>query len=118
MLALALALVVPAVQESAPAPAAPLRVAALSPAARLVDPRLESRDEILAAVDRHLTELETLIDRAGAAGCAAVALPEDTLGLGRWEDARPERLPEILPEATRRMLDRLGRAAARHRLYL
>lgn len=118
MLALALALVVPAVQESAPAPAAPIRVAALSPAARLVDPRLESRDEILAAVDRHLTELETLIDRAGAAGCSAVALPEDTLGLGRWEDARPERLPEILPEATRRMLDRLGWAAARHRLYL
>jgi predicted amidohydrolase len=119
MLALPLALSVLAAQESAPPrDATPVRVAALSPAARLVDPRLASPEEVLAAVDRNLAELETLVDRAAAAGCAAAALPEDTLGLGRWEDAHPERLAEVLPGATRRMLDRLGRAAARHRLYL
>jgi predicted amidohydrolase len=118
MVALALALAVLAAQESPGPRPGVVRVAAISPAARFVDPRLETREEILEAVDRNLAALESLVDRAAAEGAAAVALPEDTLGLGRWEDARPERLPEILPEAVRKMLERLGRAAARHRLYL
>ncbi|HXG61359.1 MAG TPA: carbon-nitrogen hydrolase family protein [Planctomycetota bacterium] len=118
MVALAFVLASLAAQESPGPRQGAVRVAAVSPAARFVDPRLEAREEILAAVDRNLAALESLVDRAAAEGAAAVALPEDTPGLGRWEDARPERLPEILPEAVRRMLERLGRAAARHRLYL
>src|SRR5262249_19888455 len=54
----------------------------------------------------------------GVEGCDALALPEDTLGLLKWETAHPEQLTEVLPAAVARMLDRLGRAAAQHRMYL
>src|SRR5262249_35564011 len=43
---------------------------------------------------------------------------EDTLGLLKWELANRAALKEVLSQAVSRMLDRLGRAAAKHRLYL
>ena len=96
---------------------APMRVAAAQPRNRTIDFRLRS-DAALAEVDRSLAELVQLVRKAGEAGCDALALPEDTLGLLKWETANPESLGEVLPEAVRRMLDRLGRAAADHRMYL
>src|SRR5262249_50075550 len=45
-------------------------------------------------------------------------LPEDTLGLLKWESANPGALDAVLPEAVRRMLDRLGKAAAQQGMYL
>ena len=94
-----------------------MRVAAAQPRNRTIDFRLKP-SEVLARVDRSLAELEQLVHKAGAAGCDALALPEDTLGLLKWESANPESLDAVLPEAVRRMLDRLGRAASEHRMYL
>ena len=94
-----------------------IQVAAAQPRNRTIDFRLAAT-EVLARVDRSLAELEQLVDKAGAAGCGALALPEDTLGLLKWESANPESLDAVLPEAVRRMLERLGKAASRHRMYL
>src|SRR5262249_4781645 len=90
---------------------ASVRVAAAQPKNRTIDYRLKP-PEVLAGVDRSLAELEELVHRAGAAGCDALALPEDTLGLLKWESANPQDLGAVLPEAVERMLDRLGKAAS------
>src|SRR5699024_9745040 len=74
--------------------------------------------EVLAGLDRSLAALEGLFHRAGVAGCDVLALSEDTLGLLKWEAANPHDLGAVLPEAVRRMLDRLGKAASDHRMYL
>jgi predicted amidohydrolase len=94
-----------------------LRVAAAQPRNRTIDFRLRPH-EVLARVDRSLAELERLVQKAGEAGCDALALPEDTLGLLKWELANPGTLDAVLPRAVSTMLDRLGRAAATHRMYL
>jgi predicted amidohydrolase len=95
----------------------PMRVAAAQPRNRTIDFHLKP-SEVLARVDQSLTELEQLVRKAGAAGCDALALPEDTLGLLKWESANPGALDAVLPEAVRRMLDRLGKAASDHGMYL
>jgi predicted amidohydrolase len=74
--------------------------------------------DVLAKVDQSLMELGQLVHRAGAAGCDALALPEDTLGLLRWEAANSASSGAVLIEAVKRMLERLGKAAADHRMYL
>ena len=94
-----------------------VRVCAAQPASRLIDWRLKPA-EALAQVDKSLGELEQIVHRAGAAGCDVLALPEDTLGLLHWEMGNKAAMKDVLPEAVRRMLDRLGRAAASHRMYL
>jgi predicted amidohydrolase len=96
---------------------ASVRIAAAQPRDRTIDFRLKP-SEVLARVDRSLAELEQLVHKAGAAGCDALALPEDTLGLLKWESAHPRDLGAVLPEAVSRMLDRLGKAASEHRMYL
>jgi predicted amidohydrolase len=96
---------------------ASVRIAAAQPGNRTIDFRLKPSD-VLARVDRSLAELEELVHKAGAAGCDALALPEDTLGLLKWESANPHQLDAVLPEAVKRMLDRLGKAASDHRMYL
>jgi 5-aminopentanamidase len=95
-----------------------IRVGSLQPRSRLIDWRLTSPEEVLARVDRNLSELSELVHRAGKAGSDVVTLPEDTLGLGTWEAANEALLPRVLPEAVRRMLQRLGAAAASHSMYL
>ena len=45
-------------------------------------------------------------------------MPEDTLGLLDWGGMNEAAAKEVLPKAVKRMLDRLGRAAAKHRMYL
>ncbi len=94
-----------------------VRLCAGQPPARLIDYR-RSPSEALAGVEATLGELEKMVHRAGAAGCDAFALPEDTLGLVHWEMGNKKVLGEVLPAAVARMLDRLGRAAASHRMYL
>lgn len=94
-----------------------MRVAAAQPRNRTIDYRLKPQ-EVLAQVDKSLSELEGLVRKAGEAGCGAVALPEDTLGLLKWEVAHPAALRDVLPVAVERMLDRLGNAAAKRRMYL
>src|SRR5262245_22818249 len=104
--------------EDAPTPKDKLvRVGTAQPRNRTIDFRLKPADA-LTQVDKSLDELEKIVHKAGAAGCAALALPEDTLGLLKWESANPTRLKEVLPEAVTRMLDRLGKAAKKHRMYL
>lgn len=108
----------PAGDDARPAPKGKvMRVAAAQPKNRTIDFRLTPA-EALARVDASLDELEKLVHKAGDAKCDALALPEDTLGLGKWEAANPTALKEVLPEAVKRMLDRLGKAAAKHRMYL
>lgn len=99
------------------APARTVRLCASQPARRSIDWHLPAA-AALAEADKSLGALERLVDQAGAAGCDAFALPEDTLGLLNWEAAHEDSLNEVLPQAAARMLDRLGSAAARHRMYL
>jgi acetoin utilization deacetylase AcuC-like enzyme/predicted amidohydrolase len=94
-----------------------VRVAAAQAARRVIDFRLKP-DEALAAVERNLAELERIIDRAGEAKCDVLVLPEDTPGLLNWTGANETLAKELLPKAVTRMLERLGSAAARHRMYL
>ncbi|HSB16527.1 MAG TPA: nitrilase-related carbon-nitrogen hydrolase [Bryobacteraceae bacterium] len=98
-------------------PGSTVRLCTAQPPSRLIDYK-RSPSEALAEVDRTLAELEKTVHRAGTAGCDAFALPEDTLGLVRWEAGNKKVLREVLPAAVARMLDRLGRAAAAHRMYL
>jgi predicted amidohydrolase len=93
------------------------RIAAASPKNRTIDFRLKPADA-LAQVEESLDELETIVAAAGRAGCDAVAFPEDTLGLLKWELANRAALKVVLPQAVSRMLERLGRAAAQHHLIL
>jgi predicted amidohydrolase len=94
-----------------------LRVAAAQPKARLIDWRLPPA-AALAKTGENLVELERLVHRAGEGGCDVVCLPEDTLGLGKWEAGNPQKLGEVLPDAVRHMTERLGHAAASHHMYL
>ncbi len=100
------------------APGKTVRIGATQPKSRLVDWTLKEPDAVLARVDVILGELEGLVHKAGAAGCDVVAFPEDTLGLGGWELAHPGTADRVLPPAVARMLERLGAAAASHRMYL
>jgi predicted amidohydrolase len=82
-----------------------------------VDWRLKPA-EALAHVEKTLGELERLVHRAGEAGCDVLALPEDTLGLLHWEMGNIPLVAEVLPKAVPQMLQRLGKAAASHNMYL
>lgn len=94
-----------------------VRVAAAQADGRVIDYRL-SPDEALAAVERNLAELTRIVDRAGEAKCDVLVLPEDTPGLLNWVGANEEAAKELLPRAVHRMIERLGSAAAKHRMYL
>jgi predicted amidohydrolase len=106
------------VAPMAPAPGRTVRIGSVQPKSRLIDWRIQDAKEVLARVDASLVELEGLVRKAGEAGCDVVALPEDTLGLGHWEAAHAALVGDVLPPAVARMLDRRGRAAAAHRMYL
>jgi predicted amidohydrolase/lysophospholipase L1-like esterase/dienelactone hydrolase len=106
------------VAQPAAAVAKPLiRVGAAQPRARTFDHRL-TPTEALARVEQNLAELEKLVDKAAEAGCDVLALPEDTLGTLKWEAGNRDALKEVLPIAVGRMLERLGKAAAKQRMYL
>jgi predicted amidohydrolase len=101
-----------------PCSAATVRIAAAQPKNRTIDWKVDDPAEVLQRVDKSLGELGQLIEKAADAKCDAVAFPEDTLGLLNWEAAHPDDLDKVLPIAIPRMLDRLGRAAAMHKMYL
>ena len=94
-----------------------VRIAAAQAARRVVDFRLKP-DEALVAVEKNLAELELVVDRAGAAKCDALVLPEDTPGLLNWVGANEALAKEVLPQAVKRTIERLGSTAARHKMYL
>ena len=102
--------------ESNP-PSNTVRVAAAQAARRVVDFHLKPA-EALTAVEKNLGELERIIERAGEAKCDALVLPEDTAGLLNWVAGSEAAAKELLPKAANRMIERLGRAAARHKMYL
>ena len=99
------------------APTNTVRVAAAQAVRRVVDFRLKPV-EALAAVEKNLAELERIVERAGEAKCDALVLPEDTPGLLNWVGANESRAEDVLPKAVNRMIDRLGSAAARNKMYL
>lgn len=102
---------------AADAPTNTIRVAAAQADGRVIDYRL-TPDEALAAVERNLAELTLIVDRAGAAKCDVLVLPEDTPGLLNWVGANEEAAKELLPKAVHRMIGRLGSAAAKHGMHL
>jgi predicted amidohydrolase len=95
-----------------------VRVAAVQTKRRLIDWHIKDPTQVLAAVDKNLTELERVIDEAGKQKCDVLAFPEDTLGLLNWYGMNEQTAKQVVPEAVSRMLERLGRAAASHRMYL
>ena len=95
-----------------------VRVGAVQARPRIIDYKLSDPADVLKRVDTTLDELERIIHKAGEAKCDALAFPEDTLGLLHWEGMNKEAAKPVLSEAVQRMLDRLGRAAATHRMYL
>jgi predicted amidohydrolase len=103
--------------EASPPSTNTVRVAAAQAARRVIDYRLKP-DEALAAVEKNLAELERIVARAGEAKCDALVLPEDTTGLLNWVGANETLAKELLPRAVKRMIERLGSAAARHNMYL
>jgi predicted amidohydrolase len=105
-------------EEAAPDEAGVVRVAAVQAQRRLIDWRLQEPAKVLAAVDKNLAELEAIIHAAGAQECDALAFPEDTLGLLNWLGMNEGLAKEVVPEAVSRMLERLGGAAASHRMHL
>jgi len=94
-----------------------VRIAACQLRSRVIDFRLKP-DAVLELVNRNITELEAIVRRAGEQKCDVLCLPEDTMGLLNWCGVNEDEEKNVLPEAVRRMLDRLGRVAARHRMYL
>ncbi|MCI0541001.1 MAG: carbon-nitrogen hydrolase family protein, partial [Verrucomicrobiales bacterium] len=100
------------------APTNTVRVAACQAKRRLIDWHINQPAEVLAKVDENLAELERIVERAGQEKCDALAFPEDTVGLLNWMGMNEAALKDVLPKAVTRMLDRLGRAAAKHRMYL
>ncbi len=95
-----------------------IRVASCQARNRVIDWRLTNPAEVLAAVDRNLAELETIVHRAGELKCDALAFPEDTPGLLNWVGMNEHLAREVLPQTVQRMIERLGRAAATHRMSL
>src|ERR1041385_5565887 len=94
-----------------------VRIAAAQAAQRVVDFHFKP-DEALAAVEKNLNELEHIVNRAGEAKCDALVLPEDTPGLLNWVGANETVARDVLPKVVKRMIERLGAAAARHKMYL
>src|SRR6185369_9780265 len=94
-----------------------VRVAAAQAARRMVDFRLKPEEALLAA-ETNLIELELIVERAGKAKCDALVLPEDTLGLLNWVSANEVLAKEVLPQAVKQMLERLGSGAAQNHMYL
>ncbi len=113
-----LAFITPTFAAEPPSSTNTIRVAAAQPRARLIDWRLTKPAEVLARIDQSLTELEGLLDQAAARHCDAIAFPEDTLGLGKWEAGNEALAREVLPPAVNRMLTRFGAAAAKRRMYV
>src|SRR3989442_12235763 len=94
-----------------------IRIAAAQAARRVVDFR-HNPDKALAAVEKNLSELESIVARAGEAKCDALVLPEDTPGLLNWLGANESLAKDVLAKAANRMIERLGSATARHKMYL
>jgi predicted amidohydrolase len=107
----------PVASANKPAPAT-IRVAAVQTKRRLVDWHIDDPADALKAVDENLAELEQIVHTAGEQKCDVLAFPEDTLGLLNWYGMNERIAHRVLPVAVKRMIERLGRAAASHHMYL
>ncbi len=94
-----------------------VRVAAVQTARRVVDFRQKPEGALL-EMEKNLEVLAAIIARAGEMKCDVLVFPEDTPGLLNWVGANESLAHELLPKAVARMIERLGSAAARHRMYL
>jgi predicted amidohydrolase len=105
-------------QQASAAEPKTVRVAAVQAKRRLVDWRITDPAAVLKAVDENLAALEEIVHRAAEQKCDVLAFPEDTLGLLNWYGMNEAIAKEVLPAAVSRMIGRLGKAAASHRMYL
>jgi len=99
-------------------PAGLVRVTAIQADGHTIDWRIDNAADVLNEVAANLDALERLIHQAGERNCDLVVLPEDTPGLLAWLGPHHDLAKEVLPQAVAEMLDRLGRAAAEHNMYL
>ena len=95
-----------------------VRVAAAQAARRVIDYRLTNFPAVFAAVEKNLSALEAVVAKAGGQKCDVLALPEDTPGLLNWIGMNEALARDVLPTVVKRMIEQLGQAAARHRMYL
>ena len=95
-----------------------VRVGTATTRAKAIDYRISAPSEALAAVDESLDRLEEIARSAAEKGCDVIAFNEDSLGLLKWEAAHWEDADKVLPKAVEKMLERLGRAAAAHNMYV
>jgi predicted amidohydrolase len=95
-----------------------VRIAAAQAARRVVDFRLTNSTAVLAEVEKNLEALERVVEKAGAEKCDVLVLPEDTPGLLNWVGINEPLRNDVLPKAVSRMIQRLGGAAGRYRMYL
>ena len=95
-----------------------VRVASVQTKRRMVDWHIQDRTKLMTAVDENLDKLEQIVHTAGKQDCDVLAFPEDTLGLLNWYGVNEQLGKKVLSDAVSRMIDRLGRAAASHQMYL
>jgi predicted amidohydrolase len=91
---------------------ADVRIGAVQARTRLVDYHVDDLEEALTGAEENLRIIVAALERAGAAGCAVVALTEDTLGLHKWLAAHPDLGAAALTRMVPRMLEDLGAVAA------
>lgn len=104
--------------ETVPGASPTVRVAAVQAKRRSIDWRIKDPTRVLEAIEGNLAVLEQIVHKAGERKCDVLAFPEDTLGLLNWYGMNEQVAKEVVPEAVSRMLGRLGRTAASHRMYL
>jgi predicted amidohydrolase len=105
-------------RQSGRSSANPIRVASVQAKRRLVDWRIKDANEVMQEVDKNLTELEQIVEKAAARNCDILAFPEDTLGLLNWYGVNQDVAKVVLPQAVAQMCRRLGQVAAKHQMYL
>ena len=94
-----------------------IRVGAVQAKNRTINFHL-SPSEAFGAVEKNLSELESIVAKAADAKIEALAFPEDTMGLLNWGEGNEEAARELLPKAVKLMLARMGDAAAHHKMYI
>ena len=95
-----------------------VKIGAVQAPVALVDFHLERLAAAIDSAEANLAAVAAAVDRAGAAGCAAAVLTEDTLGVHKWLAAHPSLVRPALLRLVPRLLAELGAVAAARGLHV
>ena len=95
-----------------------MRVAAAQPRNRTIDYRLKPPEVLARRWTSPSPSWRGSSTRPGRPAAARWRCRRTRSGCSSGRSAHPAALRDVLPEAVKRMLDRLGKAAAKHRMYL